>query len=411
VTEVGTNFNAGAYDDLPENKASISLHDVGLGPLALLCGKKIPAAATTTISFNDLNNANIDIIRQIADPLGNIFRSEVMTDHVIESYDASFKVKSASTESVSLVGFNTGAFRGIIQTKCYIVQSADASAKAFTIAPLLGPNEAVVPIPTPGSIQSGWIASGRINFVKIERWRPSDGFTRFREVTSAPTVLGTCKFTSPSLAFATGDIATGDVFFLTYNTFTTDATSLSALSGITGRSFKLIPQTTLDTSDPASISTRLTPVTIAANNVSRGQGVDFKFGLKRERVEGIGDTEGMFGPSDAPSLSVSFDGRYTDAGLDGIMMSGSPYGSDYGGSATNDWFDPNLATRNQIATPIATVVTVYDPRSASTVLKTVTAPACVYGSRSISTPAKGAATIKWDGIDVTGNLTLSVTKP
>jgi hypothetical protein len=412
VVELGANFRVGDYDDIPENKISISNYDVGPTAISLITGKMVASTGTTTFGFNELNEANVDIIRQFADPNGNIFYSEYMGDHVIEEYDASLKAKSASMETYSLVGFNTAGFRGQIQCKAYIAQSADATAHSFSISSILGANEAPYPIPIPSgsSPASYWVQTGRINFLKIERWRPSTGFIRLSEVaTTGAVAAGKCNYTAGTLTFFPSDLATGDVFLLTYMTYKSNVTAMSTLSGLTGINYSAIPQLSTDTSDPVAVPTRLTPITIAAYNIPRGQSFDIKMTLKRDRAEGIGDPDGIWGPSDAPEVALSLEVKMTDASLNGILQNGNPNGSDAGGSTSNDFFDPNEATRNALATDVPITVTINDPRNSGTVLKTITSPNAVMYQRTVSTPTKGPATVKYTGKDVVGNIVVSVT--
>jgi hypothetical protein len=415
VNELGTNFFVGDVDDIPENKVSITCYDVGSQAIALLTGQQLvnPTATgtiTTTWNFNSLNLANIDIIRQYASPDGNIFKSEYMGDHVIEGYSASLKAKAASMEMYDITGFNTAAFRGQIQTKCYIVQSADVTAHAFALTSVLGTSEAPYLIPTPTGPASYWQQTGRQYFLKVERWRPSTGWIRLQETQSAPT-LGYCKWTTGTSTMSfnatSGDLVAGDVFFLTYMTYVSNVTSLSTLSGITGIVYSTIYQNTLDTSDPIAVPTRLTPITISANNIARGQAFDLKMTLKRDRAEGIGDTNGIYGPSDAPAVTLSLDVKMTDFGLDSIMQNGTPLGSDSGGSTANDFFDPLQVVRNQLSSSVPTVVQIGDPRNTGVIVKTITSPTSVYNQRTVTTPNKGPATIKYSGKDKTGNVTIS----
>lgn len=413
VTELGTNFHVGDYDDIAENKVSITSYDVGPYAISLLTGKKIATTGTTTFGFNELNQANVDIIRQYADPSGHIFYSEYMGDHVIDEYSSMLKAKSASMEMFNIIGFNTAGFRGQIVTKAYVTQAADVTAKSFNVTPLLGVDEAPYPVPVPTGTQpaSYFIQTGRLNFLKIERYRPSDGFVRIKETISAAGIApGYCNYSAGALGFDASDIDAGDVFLLTYMTYKSNVTAMSAISGLSAINYSMIPQLTTDTSDPIAVPTRLTPISISANRVSRGQSFDIKMSLKRDRAEGIGDTDGFFGPSDAPAVSLSLDVKMTDAGLNGIMQNGTPFGSDSVGSVTNDFFDPSQATRNQLAGNIPVVVTINDPRNSGVILKTITSPHAVFNQRTISTPAKGAATAKYTGKDIVGNIIIAVTK-
>lgn len=414
VAELGTNFHVGDFDDIPENKVSLTCYDVGPRNISLLTGKLIAATGTTTFGFNELNLANVDMIRQFADPAGNIFKSEYFSDHVIEEYNQSLKAKSASMEMFMMTGFNTAVFAGAIQAKSYVVQAADVTANSFSIAALLGVDESPYQIPAPSGQPAGyWIQTGRLNFLKIERWRPTTGFIRLSEVASNAAVApGYCSYTAgtTTLAFAAGDLVPGDLFLLTYMSYTSDVTSMSPVSGLTGINYNKIPQLTTDTSDPTAVPTRLVPITIGAYRIQRGQSLDIKLTLKRDRAEGIGDADGIFGPSDAPEVSLSLDVKATDTALDNVLQNGVATNSSNGGTTAHDFFDPSQATRNQLATAVPLTVTINDPRNAGVVLETITAGNAVFHQRTVSTPAKGAATVKYSGKDQVGNLLISVTK-
>ena len=197
VTELGSNYNVGEFDDLPESKLKLTSYDVSGNILTLLCGKNYPLNTTTTVGFQDLATAVVDSVRQFADPNGNVFGSMYMGDMVIDEFSASLKAKSAAMEDYSLSGFNMMLFRGFIQAKSYVVLAADVTAGYISITPLLGANEGVVPIPVPSAGQpaSYWIQTGRLNFLKIDRYRNGQGWKRFPEVTAAPT-SGYAQFTS-----------------------------------------------------------------------------------------------------------------------------------------------------------------------------------------------------------------------
>jgi hypothetical protein len=413
IIELGTNYNVGNVDDIPENKVTISSYDVGMPSMSLITGKKILTSGTTSIGFQELNQCSVDLIRQYGDPAGNIFYSEYMGDHVVEDYTASYKAKGAAMEAYTLTGFNTAGFRGKIETKAYVVQSADVTAGYIPFATVLGTDEAVFPIPIPGSgPASYWQQTGRLAFLKIERWRSATGFIRLQEVaTSGAVALGYVYFdpSTKHIVAASGDLIAGDLFFVTFCTYQTDVTVMSALSGYSSMNYRTINTFTVDSADPAAVPTRLTPITIAANNISRGQTLDMKITLKRERAEGIGDTDGLYGPSDAPTVALTLDVKQNDSSLNGIMENGTPLGSDDGGSSSNDFFSPEQATRNQLYSSVATTVKLYDPRNATVLLKTISCPNSIYSTRGVQTAAKGMNTVKYTGKDSLGQMTASVT--
>lgn len=414
IVELGANYIVGHVDDIPENKVKISGYDVGMTNLSLVAGKKILSSGTTTIGFTDLNTSSVDIVRQYASGEGKIFYSEYMGDHVVEEYGASYKSKGTAMEDYSLTGFNTCGFAGFIETKAYVVQSADVTNGYIAFGALLGADEAVYQIPVPGSgPASYWQQTGRLNFLKIERWRPATGFLRLQEVSSSGAVaLGFVFFDAGAtkhVVAASGDLVAGDVFLFTFCTYKTDVTGLSALSGYSSIVYSQIPTTTVDTTDPAAVPTRLTPITIAGNGVARGQSLDIKLMLKRERAEGVGDVEGLYSPSDPPSATLSLDVKETDTGLNGIMQNGTPLNSSNGGATSNDFFSPEQMTRNQLYSSVPTVVKLYDPRDATTLVKTITIPDSLYNTRGVQTPAKGMNTVKYNGLSNVGKMDSSVT--
>lgn len=406
VQELGTNFNVGEFSDLPDSKLSLSGYDTGLTNLGLLTGTAIPSSATTTIGYAGLANAIVDVTKQYADANGNIFYTEYMDNLFIEEYAISLKAKSASMESFSMVGCNLLGFRGAIQTKAYIIQSADVTSHSFDTASILGASEIVVPVPTPGGSlpASYWQLRGSLTFLKIERYRSGLGWVRFLEVSSGTPTLGHCKNTAGVLSFAAagGDLVAGDLFYVTYATYVSNVVNYST-----------IYQTTPDnitSADPIAIPTRLAAITISAGGVSRGQGLDIKMSLKRDRAEGIGDPDALYGPPDAPEVSISLDVKRTDNSLNTLMQTAQTHGTDDGGTVAGDFFDPFAMTNNQLATTVPVVATLSDPRTAGVILKTITCPTSVFTSYNVSDSTKGPITVKYDGKDKVGNATFAVTK-
>lgn len=411
ITELATNFNVGEIDDLPENKTTLNTYDVGTQALSLICSKATPTG-TTTFGFTDLSTAsNVDIVRLYADPNGNVFYSAITTENVITEYGMSLKSKGVSMENFGLSNFNMLGFRGFTQTKAYVVQSADVTANAFTIT--MGTSEAAVPLPS-STIPSYWLQRGCINFIKIERYRAATGWTTFTEVASAPVSGVSCTSTTAGhLGFAAADLVAGDLFMVTYATWGTNAVYGTVGNAVSGtQAIGSIESTSIDTSDAVAVPTRLTPITISANNVARGSALDIKLTLKRERAEGIGDTNGLWGPPAAPEVSISLDVKRTDASLNTLMMTGQALGSDGGYTAngnSGDWFDPNLMARTQLNTAFPVVAKIQDPRTAGTVLKTLTCPTAVFKSYSTQTSSKSPVTVKYSGSDRVGNMTMSYT--
>lgn len=415
IDEIGTNFHVGEYDDLPESKLTLSCYDVGTTIVSLITGKAAAGSGTTTWGFADFNAAKVDVIRQFADPNGEVFASMYQGDMVIEEFGFSLKNKSVAMESYSLMGFNMMKFKGYIVTKAYVIQSADASTPidtsfyGFAMASHLG-TTAVVELPNPtgaGVPASYWNQNGCYAFLKVEKYRSGLGWIRFPEQppsTSGQPPAGMCRFNAAthSLYFAQSDLVAGDIVLYTYCTYTSDI-------NVGGNSISTINQTSPDTSDAIAVPTRLTPFTISANEIERGQSLDCKMSLKRDRAEGIGDTTGLLGPSDAPEVSVSLEVKVTDFGFNAILQNGSPLGSDDGGSAAGDFYDPNWATRNQLVNAVALVATIEDPRNAGSVLKTYTCPTMVLNNDNTTAATKNAATVKLSGTDRTGNLSVSVT--
>ena len=403
VAEVGTNFHVSEFDDLPEAKLKFTAYDVGSTVISLITGKDAPVGATMTYGFNDLNAAVVDVIRQFADPNGNVFASMYMGDMVIDEFSAVLKAKSAAMEDYSLVGFNLLKFKGFIQTKAYVVAAADVTATYLALGTIMGASEGPVALPVPLATAppSYWIQRGAYNFLKIDRYRAGVGWKRIPEKTTTPTV-GYAQFVvgTSRLNFFAGDLIAGDVVYLTYCTYATNVAGLAT-----------VPQTTLDTSEAAAVPTRLTPFSISGQNIPRGVGLDIKLMLKRERAEGVGDTDGQWGPSDPPELSVSFDVKATDFGLLAIMMTGSPNGTDAGGTVAGDFFDPNYMTRIQLNTVVPVVATINDPKNAGAVLKTYTCPTVFFSSFNDAAAVKGVVNRKFGGKDRVGNIAIAVIRP
>lgn len=413
IDELGNTLLVGFIDDIPENKIPLSIYDCSMNNMSLLTAKSIANPGTTTIQFMDLNLAVVDIVRQYASPDGKIFGSAWAGDHVIEEASFSYKKKAAAMEQYNLCGFSyASGFRGFIQTKAYVVQAADVTNGYLPIGTILGSSEAVFPIPIPGSgPKSYWQQTGRLGFLKIERWRASTGWQRLQEVAASGSVaLGLVYWDAATkhIVANSGDLTAGDVWLVTYCTYASNAATFSTVSGITG-DYTKVPTSSVNTTDAAAIPTRLTPITIAANGINRVQSLDMKITLKRERAEGVGEGDGLFSPSDVPEVTHSLDVMDSDWSLRGILENGTASGSDTGGSSSNDFFDPIQTLRNELYSSVALAVTLYDPRVASTIVKTVTSAHAFFNTDGVATPAKGQATIKYSGKDSLGNLSAAVT--
>lgn len=411
VEELGTSYHVGEYDQLPEVKVTLNNYDVGCGALSLITGKQILGTGTTTFAPTDLSTAEVDLVMQFADPNGKIFYSEYCGDLVVDGYGSTLKKGSAAMENFSMAGFNQLGFRGQFVTKAYIVQAADVTGNSFQLAaatnPVIGTDEAPVGLPVPSGSQppSYWIQRGSLNFVKIERYRAATGWFRFKE-TSGAVSAGVCKYTggaNMTLTFNAGDLTAGDLFFVTYATYKSDVTNYST-----------IPTTTLDTSDAIAVDTRLCNINVtaqaqASSQVSRGQQFDLKVDLKRERAEGIGDTDGLWAPPAQPNVSLSMDVDLTGASVDSLLKTGISTGTDGAGTVTGDWVDPNYTTRVMLNSPTTVGVTVNDPRNAGAVLKTITSSNAVFKQRTVSAQTKNSVTLKYSGSDTVGNVAVSVT--
>jgi hypothetical protein len=399
VEELGTNYHVGEYDSLAESKVTVTNYDVGTNAISLITGKAVLVSGTTTFTPDDLGTASVDLVTQYADPNGKIFYSEYNGDLVIDGYGSTLKQKSAAMEDFSLVGFNQLGFRGFFITKAYIVQAADVTANSFALTALLGANEGPVglPVPTGSAPPSYWIQRGSLNFIKIERWRATTGWFRFKETAGAVST-GNCKFVAPTLSFAAGDLTAGDVFYLTYASY-----------GASVAGYTVIPKLTVDTSDPIAVDTRLCQIGISAGQASGGQAFDFKVALKRERAEGIGDLDGLWGPPMQPDVSIGMDVKFKGAGIDTLLKTGSQFGTDGGGAVTGDFVDSNYTTRVMLNTPTAVQVTVSDPRNSGIILKTVKASNAIFKQRTITNQAKNAVTVKYAGSDTIGNISIAVT--
>lgn len=414
VIELGTNFDIGEFDDLGESKIALTNYDVGPTVISLLTGVpvNITSASVTTFGFNQLQSANIDLVRQFADPNGNVFASMFMCDNILEEFGFSLKAKSVAMENYNLMGFNMMMFRGYFITKAYVVQAGDVAGNSFAITSLLGANEApvAIPVPTAGQPASYWVQRGCISFMKIERYRSGQGFTLYTESSGAPSAKGIAQYASgpKTLTFFAGDLVLGDVFYLTFASYGSNVVKDDFNNAV---NFSVIPTNTVDTSDPIAVSTRLTPFTISAANVPRGQQLDMKMSLKRERAEGIGDVTGVYGPPDAPTVSVTLDVKATDQKLLALLQTGSQLGTGDGGTLAGDFFDPNLMTRNQLVSATPIVATINDPRNAGVVVKTYTIPTAVMKSFDDTASNKAAVTRKFSGVDRVGNISVSYTHP
>jgi hypothetical protein len=432
VMELGTNYNVGEYDDLPESKFTLSCYDTSYITPALLTGRYVAPNSSATLGFPDFNAAAIDIVRQYADPNGNVFASTYFGDMVIDGFTADLKPKSTAMEQYSLTGFNKMTFRGFIITKAYVVTNSDVNNGYIPTASVMGAAEAPValPIPTGANPPSYWIQRGSYQFLKIDRWRVNQGWKRMVE---GPPVSGVYVPLVPGPVYyntATGgtngrvyfyngtggtspisDFQPNDVLYFTFCTYETGSSTFNAYGNL-----QAINALTADTSDPVAVPTRLTPILIqtgtSSNQLSRVQGFTMKLNLKRERAEGVGDTDGIWGPSDAPVLDLTLDVKQSDLSLLTLLQSttGSPAGSDTGGLTSNDFLDPVNALRLEENNAFPIAVQLKDPRSASSVLKTYLAPTAVFKTTDESTKNNAAVTTKFTGNDRVGNLSIIVNR-
>ena len=406
ISEMGAQFRVGGIDDLGESKFKLDFATVSIQNLAALTATTVLTGSgqVTNIGLTQFQNAQVDLIRLVADPTNTVFGTLYMQDCVIDDYAIDVKEKSMPMDTVNGRGPNATFFPGFVLPKTYVVQAADVSSNSIPITSVLGADEAPVQIYLPGSNTppSYWQQNGSKYFLKVEQI-PGAVLTntpvRYTETASPAAQTVTYNSGTKVLAFPAGKLAAGDLIRLVFLSYNTDSFPLT------------VPANTPDTTERAAVAARLAPVKISANQLVRVQSASVKFSLKRDHVQGVGENAIVYGVPAIPDVSIDFDIKEYDLTLLSLLQTGSPNLTSQGGTIQNDFADLNYLTRVQLANAVPFSILVNDPFNVGVTLVSFTSPQIVVKGLDYSSSNKADNTVKVTALDITGNLTVSFTHP
>lgn len=194
-------------------------------------------------------------------------------------------------------------------------------------------------------------------------------------------------------------ITAGDLFRLHIMTYNTDSFPTA------------IPNSSPDTTDRAAVAARLVPLKINAATTNRVQSASYKMSLKRDHVNGLGETKNVYGISSVPDVAVDFDVKETDLSLLSQLQTGSKNLTTQGGTIQNDFEDLNYLTRVQLnaSTAVPSSISLFDPFDASKLLCTWSLPQMVVESIDYASSNKSDNTVKVKAMDIQGNLSVTYT--
>lgn len=407
VSEMGSLARVGGVDALGESTWKVELQAVGINNIASLCG--IPVAttsgATTSLGLTEFQNAQIDFFRMVADPQEDIFGTLYLQDCIIDDYTVDVKEKGTITESLQGRGPNATFFPGFFVPKTYVVKAADVTAGYIDLTSVFGADEAPVEIylPAAGTPPSYWQDNGAQYFLKIEKVPGASlaaAPVRYYEALPTSASVATYDHTLKHLTLSDPLVA-GDLIRLVFVSYNTDTFPTA------------VPFNTPDTTDRAAIADRLVPISIAAGQFKRVQSVSFKFSLKRDHVNGVGEKSIVYGVSQIPDVTISLDVKESDTSLLNQLQNASISNTSNGGTIKNDFLDLNYITRSQLdpANAISLVAAAYDPWAVNTVLATYSCAQMVVKKIDYASSNKADNTIKVDAEDIRGVLTVSYTHP
>jgi hypothetical protein len=196
-------------------------------------------------------------------------------------------------------------------------------------------------------------------------------------------------------------ITAGDAFRLTFHSYNTDSFPTT------------IPTNSPDTAERPGVSYRVVPMNINGGTERGFNSASFKYSLKRDHVNGLGDKAIVYGVPSVPDVAISLDAKERTASLLARLLTGSPNltGSPTPGTTLSDNQEFSYLTRRGLKTAIPVSVVVNDPYNAGAVLCTYSCPQFVVKNISLDSSAKADNTWKISGIDITGNMTVSYTAP
>jgi hypothetical protein len=202
---------------------------------------------------------------------------------------------------------------------------------------------------------------------------------------------GQCIYDPIAKKLAFGDALTATdtirLLFASYGTNSTPAT---------------IGTTSLDTTDVPGVPGRSVPISISAYQIPRASTCDIKVAIDRKQVQGLGETEIVYGTAGVPKIDYSLDVIATDTALTMALQTGSTTPG-----AGGDIYSADFTARYMLANPSPLLVTIKNPNNNAVILKTYQGNLPVLGSQAESGTSSAEMTMKYTGADLSGAITIT----
>ena len=206
---------------------------------------------------------------------------------------------------------------------------------------------------------------------------------------------GYCLYNCVTGNLVLGDALTaGDVIKVLFASYDTDSIQ------------KTIATTKFDTTDPAGIPGRLTPVTILGAGLPRVQDATMTITIDRKQVQGLGENEIIYGTAGVPNIDYSLTIMPTDNQLISDLTTGTS-----GSGAGGDIYSVDYATRYMNTNSLPFGILVKDPTKNGVVIFSITGGQPVFDSIDESGTSNDNLTAKYSGKDNSGNIVISATNP
>jgi len=229
----------------------------------------------------------------------------------------------------------------------------------------------------------------------------SISFTTTKVHSAAGCILGLspksgyCLYNCISGNLVLGDtLVPGDIIKVLFASYDTDSLA------------KTISTTKFDTTDPAGIPGRLTPVTILGAGLPRVQDASMTITIARKQVQGLGENEIVYGTAGVPDIAYSLSIMPTDNALISSLASGTS-----GNGAGGDVYSVDYVTRYMNSNDLPFGIFVKDPTKNQVVIFSITGGQPVFDSIDESGAANADMTQKMSGKDMSGVVTISATSP
>lgn len=250
---------------------------------------------------------------------------------------------------------------------------------------------------------SFWQQNGAVYFLKIEKVPGASLTANTTRYYEGPSSNGkTATYTPWNNRLTVSDpLVAGDVYRLVFCSYNTD-------------SFPLTVPTSSPATTRAGIAARSVNVNVNAGQIKRIQSAQVKFSFKREHVNGVGETQIIYGPPSIPDVAITFDLKEYDNRVLAALGSGNANMSDAGGTIRQDFAELGYVTRWELnpANALPFSVVVNDPfQATATALLTLSCPQMVVKDIDFGSTNKSDNTIKVNAIDIQGSLTLTYTHP